>query len=294
MLLSLQGIGKEYRDGFWGVRDMDLDVVPGVLGFLGPNGAGKSTLMRIMASVTRPTTGKICWNGRDIWANVKEYRKVIGYLPQDFGVYPQLNSLEFLNYIAAMKGITGKAGRRQVHELLALVNLEYAQNLPIGKMSGGMRQRVGIAQALLGNPQILIVDEPTVGLDPQERLRFRNLLADLSAERIVVFSTHIVSDIAAIANRIAIAASGQLIAENTPEELLQQVAGKVWEVRVAADVLPNVQQHWQVISTQQTAAGVRVRLLHDETPVPEAQSLEPTLEDAYLYSIAGRRSGADQ
>ena len=294
MRLSVQGVGKKYRNGFWGVEDMSLDIGPGVFGFLGPNGAGKSTLMRIIASITRPTTGTVRWNGQDIWTNLREYRKKLGYLPQDFGVYPQLSPVEFLHYIAGMKGITGKDSSTQIQALLQLVNLEQARNMPIGKMSGGMKQRVGIAQALLGSPRILIVDEPTVGLDPEERLRFRNLLSDLAEERIVIFSTHIVSDIEATAACIAIVSGGRLMIHTTPEELLQKVRGKVWEVMIPGEALLDFRKHWQVGNTVRTAEGVRVRVIHVEAPVPGAQAVEPTLEDAYLYFISRDRAGADR
>src|SRR5205809_2922981 len=188
-----------------------LTLGPGVLGLLGPNGAGKSTLMRILATVTRPTEGRVTWNGTDIAREPDALRSVLGYLPQDFGVYPNLSALEFLEYLAAAKGLNARAAKARIAELIELVNLTDAARRPLGGYSGGMRQRVGIAQALLNDPRLLIVDEPTAGLDPEERLRFRNLLSALSGERIVILSTHLVSDVERCATNIAPIARGPLI-----------------------------------------------------------------------------------
>src|SRR5208283_4062974 len=217
---------------------------PGVLGLLGPNGAGKSTLMRILATVTRPSTGSIHWNDLDILSSPDPLRAVLGYLPQDFGVYPHLTAYEFLEYLAAVKGLDGAAARRRVEELLVVVNLSDARHRPLGGFSGGMRQRVGIAQALLNDPQLLIVDEPTAGLDPEERVRFRNLLSELSGERIVILSTHIVSDVEAVATDIAILNHGLLLAHDSPESLLAAISGRVWEIVVPSAALSVIhQQH---------------------------------------------------
>jgi ABC-2 type transport system ATP-binding protein len=212
MQLTVEKLSKRYGRAVQALRDVDLTLGPGVLGLLGPNGAGKSTLMRILATVTRPSSGRVLWNNSDIARSPDALRDVLGYLPQDFGVYPNLNALEFLEYLAAVKGIAAGAARKRIGELLELVNLTDAAKRPLGGYSGGMRQRVGIAQALLNDPQLLIVDEPTAGLDPEERVRFRNLLSELSGERIVILSTHIVSDVEAVATSIAILAHGQLLA----------------------------------------------------------------------------------
>jgi len=176
MKLVIEGVGKLYNGKVWGLRDFSLKLGPGVLGLLGPNGAGKSTLMTILATITKPTTGKVTWNGEDIARKPDGLRSVLGYLPQDFGIYPNLNAVEFLEYMAAIKGLDGKTARRRIDELLHLVNLGEARNRPLGGYSGGMKQRVGIAQALLNDPQLLIVDEPTAGLDPQERVRFASAI----------------------------------------------------------------------------------------------------------------------
>jgi ABC-type multidrug transport system ATPase subunit len=202
------------------LRDFDLELGSGVIGLLGPNGAGKSTLMRMLATITQPTAGTIRWNDMDVVKMPDPLRSILGYLPQDFGVYPNLSAIEFLEYMAAIKGMDSKASRRRIEELLEVVNLKDAAKRPLGGYSGGMKQRMGIAQALLNDPQLLIVDEPTVGLDPEERVRFRNLLSDLSGQRIVLLSTHIVSDVEAIATEIVIINKGRKLQHAAPETLL--------------------------------------------------------------------------
>src|SRR5712664_2676862 len=212
MRLLIENLSKEYRGNVRALSEVHLALGPGVLGLLGPNGAGKSTLMRILATITQPSSGRVLWNESEIARHPDPLRAVLGYLPQDFGIYPNLNALEFLEYLAAVRGIAAAAARSRIGELLELVNLTYAAKRPLGGYSGGMRQRVGIAQALLNDPQLLIVDEPTAGLDPEERMRFRNLLSELSGERLVILSTHIVSDVEATATDIALIARGRLIA----------------------------------------------------------------------------------
>lgn len=192
MKLELRDVGKKYKADFWGLKSFSLSLEPGVVGLLGENGAGKSTLMRIIATISKPTVGQVFWNGVDICKDPNAIRKDIGYLPQDFGVYPNLNAEEFLEYIGVLKGINIRQCKKRIRDLLELVNLSDARKKHLGSYSGGMRQRIGIAQALLNDPKILIVDEPTAGLDPTERVRFRNLLSDISGQRIVLFSTHIV------------------------------------------------------------------------------------------------------
>jgi ABC-type multidrug transport system ATPase subunit len=220
MKFTIENLSKQYRRDFWGLRELDLELGSGVIGLLGPNGAGKSTLMRMLATITQPTEGTIKWNGIDIAKSPDPLRSILGYLPQDFGVYPNLSAIEFLEYMAAIKGMDSKASRRRIEELLEVVNLKDAAKRPLGGYSGGMKQRMGIAQALLNDPQLLIVDEPTVGLDPEERVRFRNLLSDLSGQRIVLLSTHIVSDVEAIATEIVIINKGRKLQHAAPETLL--------------------------------------------------------------------------
>ncbi len=289
--LSIEGLSKQYNTKIWGLRDFTLDLGLGILGLLGPNGAGKSTLMRILATITKPTTGRATWNDADIVKSPDDLRTVLGYLPQDFGVYPNLNVVEFLEYLAAIKGLDGRAARRRIDELLQVVNLTEARKRPLGGYSGGMKQRVGIAQALLNDPQLLIVDEPTVGLDPEERVRFRNLLSDLSGERIVILSTHIVSDVEATASDIAIVNKGQLLMHASPEALLRSVEDMVWEWVVPSAELPALRNQHLVSGMVRTSEGVRLRVVAASQPAPDAQTVEPTLEDAYLQLIAQHRNG---
>ena len=295
MRLVVENLSKEYRGGGQVVQALSkvqLALGPGVLGLLGPNGAGKSTLMRILATITQPSSGRVLWNDVEVAHHPDPLRTVLGYLPQDFGVYPNLNALEFLEYLAAVKGIQTAAARKRIGELLELVNLTEAAKRPLGGYSGGMRQRIGIAQALLNDPQLLIVDEPTAGLDPEERVRFRNLLSELSGERIVILSTHIVSDVEAVASSIAILAHGHLIAHDVPEALLGSVAGKVWQVVVPSSELYALRQKHLVSSTAHRSDGVHARVVADAAPENAARPLDPVLEDAYLSAVGQQRSAA--
>jgi len=292
MILAIERVGKRYRGDHWGLRDVSLRLEPGVLGLLGPNGAGKSSLMRILATIAQPTEGRVEWNGVDIARQPDAVRNVLGYLPQDFGVYPNLSPQEFLEYVGAAKGLAGAGARRRIDELLQLVNLTDARHRPLGGFSGGMRQRVGIAQALLNDPQLLIVDEPTAGLDPEERMRFRGLLSDLGGERIVILSTHIVSDVEATASRIALIRDGRLIAEASPEDLLRAAEGQVWEWVMPSAELQAAKSRLLISGTLRRSDGVRVRAVAAEAPVPEARSVAPNLEDAYLMRIGAGRGEA--
>jgi len=215
---------------------------------------------------------------------------VLGYLPQDFGVYPNLNPVEFLEYLAAARGIDSATARKRIETLLLLVNLSDARRRPLGGFSGGMRQRVGIAQALLNDPQLLIVDEPTGGLDPEERVRFRNLLSELSGERIVILSTHIVSDVEAVATRIALLAHGRLLADAPPETLVKAAEGRTWECLVPAAELPAVRERHRIASQIRRSDGVQVRIVADAEPVAGARSVPPSLEDAYLLHMDRARA----
>src|SRR5450755_2271714 len=291
MKLSLEGISKLYSGKVWGLKNFTLEVGPGILGLLGPNGAGKSTLMRILATITQPTGGTVTWNDVDIIRSPNRLRTVLGYLPQDFGVYPNLNAVEFLEYLAAAKGLDRKTARQRIQELLEVVNLIDARKRPLGGYSGGMKQRVGIAQALLNDPELLIVDEPTAGLDPEERVRFRNLLSELSGDRIVILSTHIVSDVEACATSIALIARGQLVTCAAPEELLTRLNGQVWEVLVSSAELASARQQYLISNTTRRSDGVHVRLLSSRPPAG-ANAVAPTLEDAYLFCMSRYRAGA--
>jgi len=288
--LEINGVSKQYSASVWGLRDFSVAVKPGILGLLGPNGAGKSTLMRIIATVTKATRGQVKWNGQDAISAPDSLRSVLGYLPQDFGVYPHLNAVEFLQYLAAVKGLDAKSARRRIDELLVLVNLSDARKRPLGGYSGGMKQRIGIAQALLNDPQLLIADEPTAGLDPEERVRFRNLLSELAGDRIVILSTHIVSDVEAVATDIAIVANGTLVAHASPEDLLRSVQDKVWEWIVPSADLTATRRQFSVTSIARRSDGVQVRVIAAAQPVPGAVKAAPTLEDAYLASLFTHRA----
>ena len=292
MKLVIDGVSKRYKGDVWGLRDFSLELEPGVLALVGPNGAGKSTLMRILATITKATEGRVTWNGADSTAPVDiarspdELRVVLGYLPQDFGIYPNLNAVEFLEYLAALKGLEGPAARRRIQELLQVVNLFDVRKRPLGGYSGGMKQRLGIAQALLNDPQLLIVDEPTAGLDPEARVRFRNLLSDLAGERIVLLSTHIVSDAEATATEIAVINKGHLLKHGAPEHLLQAVEGLVWQWVIPSAELTMVRQEYLISSAARRSDGVHIRVVAEAAPGPDAQPAAPTLEDAYLCLIA--------
>jgi ABC-2 type transport system ATP-binding protein len=292
MKLVIEGVSKQYAGKVWGLRDWWMEIGPGVVGLLGPNGAGKSTLMRILATVTRATEGCVLWNDVDIARTPDPLRGVLGYLPQDFGVYPHLTAREFLEYLAAAKGLDAASARRRIDELLGVVNLGEVRDRALGGFSGGMKQRVGIAQALLNDPELLIVDEPTAGLDPEERVRFRNLLSELSGERIVILSTHIVSDVEAIATDIAILGGGRLLAHAAPEELLRAVEGRVWEWVIPSAELPAARQQFQISGSVRRGDGVHVRVVAAQRPGLDAVLVPPSLEDAYLNCISMQRAGA--
>ncbi len=241
-MLSIRSLGKRYPGGTVGLSDFSLEVGEGVLGLLGPNGAGKTTLMSILATVTKATTGSFFWEGKDAARDPLPLRRQLGYLPQDFGVYEKLTAREFLLYLGRLKGLSGADLDRRVKELLELTNLHGAADRRLGGYSGGMRQRVGIAQALLGDPKLVIVDEPTVGLDPEERVRFRNLLSEIAQGRVVILSTHIVSDVEAVASEIAVMRQGRLVAHATPESLLQKASGRVFTAVVTSERLAETQK----------------------------------------------------
>lgn len=289
MHLSIESVSKTYRTGVRALHNFSLELGSGVLGLLGPNGAGKSTLMSILATITQPSGGRVIWHDGissfDIVQHPNTLRRVLGYLPQDFGIYPKLTAVEFLEYLAAVKGLPAALAKRRVQELLEVVNLVEAQNRPLGGFSGGMRQRVGIAQALLNDPKLLIVDEPTAGLDPEERVRFRNLISELAADRIVILSTHIVSDVESTANQIVLVNKGELVSHTTPEELLLAVEGRVWECVVSAVDFPLFKQHHKVSGIVRRSDGFHVRVVSENKPWENALLQSAQLEDAYLYCL---------
>ncbi len=281
-MLELIDVTKIYKGGKRAVDGMTMRLGPGMLGLLGPNGAGKSSLMRIAATITRPTSGKVLFDGVDVVARPDALRRHLGYLPQDFGVHPNLTAREFLSYLAAAKGMSARSSKARIGELLELVNLTEAAGRPLGGYSGGMLRRVGIAQALLADPRVIVVDEPTAGLDPQERVRFRTMLADLAADRVVMLSTHIVSDIESVASDIAVVAGGRLLRRGAPGELLRLAQGRVWDLLVSPAEAEAVRMRHVVSRMVRTAEGVRMRVISDGRPSPDAVPAAPDLEDVYL------------
>lgn len=282
MELKISRLSKKYSKDKHGLVNFSITIENGVTGLLGSNGAGKSTLMRIIATVSNPTKGSITFNGEDILKKPNRMRQVLGYLPQDFGVYPNLTGYEFLNYIAALKGIGGKSLQNKVNQLLEGVNLMEVSNRPISTYSGGMKQRLGIAQVLLNDPKVLIFDEPTVGLDPAERVRFRNLISELANDSIIILSSHIVSDIEMIADEVVIMKKGSLVQKGYQSEIIETVENKVFELEIGKEELRYFKDNFVVVSTLRKKDSVLLRFVSD-TPLSHAVLCEPTLEDAFLY-----------
>jgi ABC-2 type transport system ATP-binding protein len=283
--LLLESVTYRYPGGHAAVSELSLDLGPGILGLLGPNGAGKSTLMRILATLAKPASGQVRWNGVDIARQPDGLRAALGYLPQDFGVYAALSAREFLAFLAAVKGLAGARARERVDACLGLVGLGESADRRLGDFSGGMRQRVGIAQALLNDPALLIVDEPTVGLDPEERMRFRHLLTDLAGERLVILSTHIVSDVEASASALAVMAGGRLRFHGSPEALIARAEGHVWEWTLPAEQLAGARERYLLCASLRRPDGIRVRVASEASPHPDAQAVTPGLEDAYTWLL---------
>lgn len=283
MNLEIKALTKQYNKHKSGLTDYSINIDNGVLGLLGPNGAGKSTLMKIIATISKPTAGSLFLNGEDIVKNPDLIRGILGYLPQDFGVYPNLNAYEFLEYIAAMKGVGGKGLRSRIDMLLEGVNLTADAKRPIGTYSGGMKQRIGIAQALLNDPKVLIFDEPTVGLDPEERVRFRQLISDLADDCIIILSSHIVSDIESIADEVAIMQAGKLITKGQQQDIVQLAEGKIFEVLLENHAVSDFKTRYKVIDTGRQNDLIRVRYIGNGAVVPLSTPVKGTLEDAYLF-----------
>jgi len=281
--LRLEGVTKRFRNGVIAVNDLSLTLGTGVLALLGPNGAGKTTLMQMIATITKPTAGRITFCGADIARDPDALRRTLGYLPQDFGVYDGLTALEFLTYFAALKGIHSRA---RVTEMLELVNLHSVADRTVGGFSGGMKQRLGIAQALINDPALLIVDEPTAGLDPEERLRFRNILSYIGFDPLVIFSTHIVTDIESIATEIAVMKSGRLITTAAPAVFLRAASGSVWEASIPHARFDEERKRLKIARSSRTSDGVLARIVNPERPLLDAESIEPDLEDAFIYALS--------
>ncbi len=284
MELLIEGLGKRYGEQ-WAIRDLSLRAGPGMLGLVGPNGAGKTTLLRILATLLDPTTGHATWNGLDTARQGQAVRETLGYLPQDFGLYPELTARQFLRYMAAMKGLPTALARRRVDELIEVVHLSAEADRRLGGYSGGMKQRVGIAQALLNDPELLIVDEPTAGLDPAERIRFRTLLGSLTADRLIILSTHILGDVEAVATRLVLLKAGRILADLTPDALLAAAAGHVWTLTTDPATATDLQATHTVSALVQGPTGITLRVVSPAAPHPTAVPIEPTLEDAYLLQM---------
>lgn len=282
MELAIDRLTKQYKNKI-AVDRFSINLKPGVYGLLGANGAGKTTLMRMICDIQKPTSGQIKYNGKDIKQLGENYRTVLGYLPQDFGYYPDFTAYDFLMYIAALKGISKEKAEIRANELLQIVNLENERKQKIKTFSGGMKQRLGIAQAMLNNPKILILDEPTAGLDPKERVKFRNLISSFSQDKIVILSTHIVSDIEFIADRIIVMRKGNKILEGTPEELLKNLNGKVWKCSVYdKKEVAELNSIYCIINIHQENNCTELRIVSDKKPYIQAVNVEPNLEDLYL------------
>ena len=285
MELTIERLSKRYGQR-WALREVALRCEPGMLGLVGPNGAGKTSLMRMIATLLSPTEGTIRWNGQDIGTCGQALRQVLGYLPQDFGIYPEFTGRQFLHYLASMKGLPRSMVNRRVDEVVEMVNLEREADRKLPTYSGGMKQRIGIAQALLNDPELLIVDEPTVGLDPAERVRFRTLLASLTRNRIVLLSTHIISDVEAVANRLVILQQGRVLVDTTPEELLAKTAGSVWSVTADQATALQLQESYQVSTMVSQMYGITLRIVSTARPHEAAVVVDPSLEEAYLLATS--------
>jgi len=284
--ISIHALTKTYRGGVRALDDVDLEIPPGMFGLLGANGAGKTTLMRILAGILRPSAGTVHINDHDVQtaAGRSAVQRTLGYLPQDLGVYPDLSAHGFLDYIAILKGIDSRTERNpEVERLLELVGLSEVAQRKLGAMSGGMQRRVGIAQALIGDPRLLIVDEPTAGLDPEERVRFRTLLANLGRDRTVLLSTHIVEDVASACRNLTVMGAGRLLYTGTTTELIEGARGLVWSVDAEAGAI----DERSVSSAMHLGDRVAYRVVALTQPTPDAQQLEPSLEDGYLALMRG-------
>ena len=287
MQLEIQNLSKTYPNGVKALQSVDLNIGKGMFGLLGQNGAGKSTLMRTIATLQDADQGSIRFDGIDVFKNPHELRKRVGYLPQNFGVYPNVNAEELLLHIADMKGITVlKERKEQVAALLQQVNLYDVRKKKLDSYSGGMKQRFGIAQALLGNPQLIIVDEPTAGLDPAERNRFYNLLSEIGENVVVILSTHIVEDVSTLCNDMAIIGEGKVLLTGKPAELEQELQGRVWEKPIQKQALEQYQQNFQVVSYRFHLGKMLITVIADQQPEEGFVAKDPNLEDVYFQTIA--------
>lgn len=286
MKIEITHLNKKYSTKTV-LRNVDLEIGEGMFGLLGPNGAGKTTLMRILTTLVPKTDGQVTLNGVDS-SNKKKIREMVGYLPQDFSLYPNLSVYEAMDYLALLSGLKGRKERRErILELLEKVNLQAHLKVKVKALSGGMKRRLGIAQALLHDPKILIVDEPTAGLDPEERIRFRTLLTDFAKDRIVILSTHIVEDIEFSCENLGIIKEGSVLYQGKTKELIQQAVGRVWSITIPKDKLEQVRKDYPVISAVSEGDEMRIRILSADRPFQDARCIHPTIEDAYMKLVKG-------
>ena len=289
MELKIKNLSKTYSNGVQALKDITLDIPQGMFGLLGPNGAGKSSLMRTLATLQQADSGSAMLGDLDVLKDKAEVRKILGYLPQEFGVYPKVTSYNMLDHIASLKGISNKGERKElVESLLNKTNLWHVRNKSLGTYSGGMKQRFGIAQALIGDPKLIIVDEPTAGLDPAERNRFHNLLCEIGENTIVILSTHIVDDISNLCNNMAIICLGEVVAKGNPNELTEGVKGRIWTKAIEKDALANYQSDLRVISTHLKAGKTVIHVLSDNQPDATFDPFTANLEDVYFAEITAR------
>jgi len=283
--IEIRNLNKSYPGGFRALDNIELEITDGMFGLLGPNGAGKSTLMKILVTLLNPSSGDVMIDGKDISKHRREVRKMVGYLPQDFRFFAKLRSWEFLDYAARLAGMNSKIERRRsVDEMLSSVGLFEFRNRMANKLSGGMKRRLGIAQALIGNPSIIIVDEPTTGLDPEERIRFRNLLSDLGrAETIIILSTHIVGDISSTCNQMALLNEGALVYRGTPDLLVEKARGWVWRAEVSQEEYEHLKEEYPIISTIPSGPGWEIQFVGEKPGSLDATAVEPNLEHAYVH-----------
>ena len=289
MELSLNSLTKQY-DALTAVKDLNLTMTSGVYGLLGVNGAGKTTLMRMICTLIRPSRGNITCDGKDIFEMEGDYRRQLGYLPQDFGYYPDLTVFDYMMYIASIKGLRPAFAKSQTDSLLEQVGMKKASRLKMRKLSGGMLRRVGIAQAMLNDPKILVLDEPTAGLDPNERIRFRNLISELADDRLVLLSTHIVSDVEFIANEIILMNKGEFFFTGTAEDIVSSIGKEVWTCTVPRQEVDEYLKRYLVANVKTAPQGAELRILSDHPPVPDARQEQATLEDAFLFYF-GEKAG---
>ena len=291
MELKIENLSKTYANGVRALNNISLTLPTGMFGLLGPNGAGKSSLMRTISTLQEADSGSITFNDGyspqvDVLHQKEVVRQMIGYLPQEFGVYPKIDALTLLNHLAVLKGITDATKRKKIVDiLLEKTNLTYVKNKDLGGFSGGMKQRFGIAQALLGDPKILIVDEPTSGLDPEERNRFLNMLSDLSNNKVIIYSTHIVEDVQELCKNVAIINKGEVVFAGSPNDAIAEIKGKIWKDHVKKSSLDFYKQSLNVISERMIAGEPYVHVYADEKIAPHAIEVEPTLEDFYFHSL---------